>query len=303
MSTPESIAEQGNFLGFPTNTGEQEVDTDAALDVEELINKTDLEGAPPADNKPPVEHGDPEEEKERQRVEYWQSKADKYRIENEKLSFAAPVAKLLDEKPEIAAKIDELIQGKVETVPKKTEAQLLERPNMPAKPSDYDAQAAFTDPDSASFKFQQELTDYNVKLMEFYDKRDQLREKQAQDEAQRIQAQHEQNMRIAKVRVDLQKHGIQGEEADRFLEEMQSPKSVTIDNLVTLWKMKSVPSEQEKQNLARAEELKKRREKHNVPAPVVSASGEPQAIVPTNDESAAFSSSLFTFTKQRNAQR
>ena len=73
-------------------------------------------------------------------------------------------------------------------------------------------------------------------------------------------------------------HGILQNKAQQFIKYYSSPDSLTLDNLVRLDKMRSAPSQAEVEQRQKAESMKQKQGKLNVPPPagVVSAQSEPQ---------------------------
>jgi len=175
------------------------------------------------------------------RYQYWQSQAD--RLKNE-----------LDE---LKAKVEQQSQPPKEEMPK-----FPDPPAPPRKPAGFSYEEAMSDPRSQSAQYLAEkdeydrnIYDYNSLRVEYelaqlrkekeeFAKQRESLSQQAEDERQR-----EIQMRQAAQMV-MQKYGADAGTALRFVHEMSSPESVTMDNLWALYTMRNSgrePSQQFRQ--------------------------------------------------------
>ena len=280
MPTPSDAAESKQFLGFDlTIAGEEEVGTPipepvAASEPEETL-PTQVEPTP--------------DEKDKQRFEYWQSVAQKREAELERLKFAAPVARLLDEKPEIAAKIDEIIAGRAEVRSVPTPEELLQRPDVPVRPNNFDELEAFQNPESESFKYRKQVEDYNRNLVEYIDKRDQLRDQRIQKQDAERQQAEQARVETAKLKLDLAKSGLSDAEQEDFIQKMSSRESLKLENLVKLYRMSNGPTPDDIKRQEAAEALARRTARHEVPLPAAVGGSPSQVQLEEGDQ---FSASL-----------
>jgi hypothetical protein len=189
---------------------------------------------PKADPEPKPEHlePDPDPKNDPKRVEYWQSQADKHKNRADALERLAPLGKLVEERKDVRDAIEAVISGKPEKVIPK-----LQKPTVPQRPADYDPVEAVNDPNSSSFRYRAELETYNSQLMDFFDKRDQEREV-AFEQARQESARREQAaIADQTIRRKLTEHGIIGDEQEKFFAVMNSPQSLNLDNLVSLYEV------------------------------------------------------------------
>ena len=124
-------------------------------------------------------------------------------------------------------------------------------PEKPRKPAQFSREEAYSDPrsDSAAYldsveEWRDTMTQYNslrsqydvAKLQEKHD----ATEKQRQNEIQKNQAYAQQQKQLSDTKAWLSnQHGIKDEEADAFINQMSSPESMTMDNLVQLWRIQN----------------------------------------------------------------
>lgn len=123
-----------------------------------------------------------------QRMQFWQSKADKYKSELDSLRSQEPVLKYLSENPEKASQVYDVLldKGSSNNV---TEAQPA-RPDRPQKPASYNVEDAIGDPTSDSYKYKQAMEDFQMKLIEYQDEVSLYNEKkQSAERHQMVQAQ------------------------------------------------------------------------------------------------------------------
>lgn len=229
-------------------TNDQDPDGDSYVpEIEMPEGDTSVEG----DDQDAPKAGEPKPAKEDEtRFQYWQSQADQYRkqLEQEReqsqsLNTYAPIAKYLQENPQLLDVLERELQGghpaqgtpaQGQQAPQQTS---LERPEKPLKPRNYDPNE--TDPESESYKYRQSMAEYNDNLLEYMVARDEYREtqmaeqKRAAEQQQQKQAQMTQTAQMLKV-----EHGMNDYEAQDFMRTMMDPASVTVENLIALYRMK-----------------------------------------------------------------
>jgi len=255
-----------------------------------------VESALPENTVPQAEAEAPQEpENETVRYQYWQSEADKARNENEALkqqlqqSQAQPAQAVEDSKQEES----------YESFPPP--------PDKPAKPAGFNKEEAWSDPASTSAQHLEEIdkwrenmdeynrlhTDYNVAVIA--EERDKLI-KERQD-IQRKQAEKEAyDTNITMISDHLAKtYNASADEIKNFVEVMDKPESVTVDNLFQLYRMRqtgvvqgqpeggTVPIESAKSDTPSNESFDQMKRAQQVPSPMgvlpsanKAASGSPE---------------------------
>lgn len=236
------------------DTPEMKLFGDPIDDTESLETQDDPNLHPDPDAPDP----DKDEDPEKKRFEYWQSIADRERNRANELEFAAPVARLLKEKPEILLKLQaELVNsGKQEDAGPK-------RPEMPARPADYDEVAAYSNPDSSSFQYRKAVEAHREAMINYIEERDKAREVLLHKELQRRETEEQERIRLAKLKTILVQKGLTPVESEDFIQTMNSPESFTADNLIALYKLrKSAKAKPDK-----ARDMEDRSKRRDVPLP------------------------------------
>jgi hypothetical protein len=237
------------------NQGDGGGSADENLDL--LTPEIDVE-VPGADDTQEAAAGEkdksPKEEKpakdDPSRFQYWQSQADQYKrqleLERQQYQAAAayaPIAKYLQENPQLLDVLERELQGghPAQGAPvQRQQAEQrtsLERPEKPLKPRNYDPNE--TDPESDSYKYRQAMAEYQENLMEYMVSRDEYREQQARERERLEQEQRRQQEQMSQTANMLKvEYGMNDFEAQDFLRTMMDPQSVTIENLIALYRMR-----------------------------------------------------------------
>ena len=232
--------------------------------------------------------------------QYWQSQADKRSkelgdvlsslgvesVDELQTKYAdmkdiAPIARYIKSNPNVIDNIEaSLSNGQAQGQPQQgNQEPSLKQPEKPTKPSNYDAIDAYSDPSSDSFKFREQMEEYRDSMIEFSNKENQSLKEQIALEKQQLQQQQQQQQQQNQLRNDLvAKHQMQPEEVERFITYMSSPESVSVDNLVALWKNQQTTGNQTQAPQApatdpTAEAMLRQRNKLTMPQPVSATPG------------------------------
>ena len=168
------------------------------------------------------------------RYQYWQSQADKYKneLEQVKQQQAAPV------QPEAPVQPAE---PKVEEFPPP--------PAKPQQPRTFSREEAYADPNSESARYLDELEGWRDNISEYNSLKSQYQtaiieekfnkmEQARVDEAKKQQAYQQQAKQQAEVKSHVMgNYGMSESEASDFMTKMSDPNSITVDNLVQLYRM------------------------------------------------------------------
>jgi len=243
-----------------------------------------------ADNvaEEPQVASEPKETPQEERYEYWQSKYDQQASEYNKmeqrvkeLENVAPIAKHIDENPWILDNVAQSLSGDTPKVAGQSESQgLPKKPERPNKPSNYDPSEAYMDPESSSFKYRDALDNYREDLVSYQENMESYRQKQ---ENQRYEAQQRQQQEAmarqqqeSMARNLQESYGYTPEKATEFIKYYSSPESISLENLVALDRLKNAPSSAEVETRQKAEMMKNRQNRVNIPPPPSVGGGENQ---------------------------
>lgn len=223
----------------------------------EVPTETATEGESPVDN-------------DVKRYQYWQSEADKARNEN------AEMAKRLE------ALENQAVQPQPETLePIEEELTFPDPPAKPGKPAGYSRTDALDDPSSESAryldtvdKWRDDMDEYN-RLHQQYTQAVMVEERQRineeQKEIQRAQAEKEAyNSNMTNMKSHLQQtYQASDEEVAKFVEVMDDPKNITVDNLFQLYRMQNgTQAVQPMTQTAQSESFEQRKRAQSVPTPM-----------------------------------
>ena len=184
---------------------------------------------------------------DKKRYEYWQSEADKQKYENQKLQEqnAALQNQMVQNQPQQQAPAQEPYAEEFPPPPEK-----------PKRPAHFDRSEAYQDPRSESATYLDSVEEWRDTMSQYNSLRSQYdvaklqekqdaTERQRQNEIKQQQAYVQQQKQLSDTKQWLSsQHGIQGEEADSFISKMSSPESMTMDNLVQLWRIQNANNTQ-----------------------------------------------------------
>lgn len=169
------------------------------------------------------------------RYQYWQSKADK--LQNEMQQMQSQMQQTQVQQP---APVQE--QASMEEFPP--------APDRPMKPRSFSRAEAYSDPDSESARYLDDMDDWRAETDEYnslkteyqnamVQERIQGIEQQRQNEIKQKEAYNQQMRQAQEIDQYVQGHyGLSADESQQFMKEMSDPKSLSMDNLVQLWRLK-----------------------------------------------------------------
>jgi len=170
------------------------------------------------------------------RFQYWQSEADKAKNENAQLKAQMQ-------------QLNQPQQAQPAPVEEKTVEQFPPAPEKPVTPLGFNRAEAMEDPNSVSAQYlnkldgwRDDITEYNALKTEYQtalvQERLDAQEKIRVDEIKRQQAYQQQQAQMNDIYQNVQgEHGLTAEEASEFMQTMSKPESLTMDNLVQLYRM------------------------------------------------------------------
>ena len=186
------------------------------------------------------------------RFQYWQSRAAKLENQMREYNEMAPLVEYLKANPQILTGAAQGYQQQVQGQQEQDDGFYFpDPPSRPEKPRNYSREEAISDPSSASAQYDLDMQDWLANMQEYnYDRsvyvenvQQQRMEQARQEEMQRQQMFQQTEARRGQLRdvaeYVMANHGLSQEETVGFLRSMSDPGSVTIDNLVQLYRMQN----------------------------------------------------------------
>ena len=207
----------------------------------------------------------------------------------------APIAEYIKKNPQVLDAMENVLsngapQGQPVQQPQAQQrppAPPLKTPVRPAKPTDYDETEAYSDPDSNSFKYNRNLDKWRDEMIAFNEVRNMAKnraEQQRQAQVQEAQQQQAAQQAMGNIFTQLkQSYNFSDDQASDFMAKMSNPESISIDNLVALYKMKQAPSGEALKNMETVEKMQRQKERLDIPRPVSTATAESPQEAPTED--------------------
>lgn len=136
------------------------------------------------------------------------------------------------------------------------------------------------DPESASFKYRDALDNYREDLVSYQENMESYRQEQENQRYQIQQRQQQEAMakqqQEAMARNLQESYGYTPEKATEFIKYYSSPESISLENLVALDRLRNAPSSAEVETRQKAEMMKNRQNRVNIPPPPSVGGGENQ---------------------------
>ena len=244
--------------------------------------KGDTETAPvhPEQGQPEVnsqgtQETPPQPNNDETRYQYWQSQADRYKNELEKVQQGQQQA------------VQQPVQQVVPAEPVSEEFPAA--PEKPQRPRTFNRDEAHSDPSSDSARYLDELEGWRDDINEYNSLKSQYQtaiiedkfnklEQTRVDDAKRQQASQQRVAQETEVKSHVMGHyGMDDREASDFMKKMSDPNSITIDNLVQLYRLQSGGSKQQSTS-APSQDFKQIQNAQQVPSPMgVMPSGQSNA--------------------------
>jgi len=282
--TPQLIEAQNSVNAFDTEAleqfGSKEGSEDNNLTVEDAFFKhteETTEEAPRQEQAPSVQ-GTPGQDarNDERRYQYWQSQASKRENELQALKQELETTK--------AAPATQAPQEAAETV-----QEFPPPPMAPKKPARYTREEAWSDPSSESAKYLDEKESWDTDISQYNELKHQydlavMQEKLDQqanylgEQEQQRQNKVEQGRQIGQISEHVQGHyGLTPTETNEFIRTMSNPESISMDNLVQLFRMNQAGGQQQGVPTGPSPEFQQARNAQQIPSPmgVMPAQGNP----------------------------
>jgi hypothetical protein len=273
--TPQEIETQQSVNAFDTEAlerfGPQEGSDDNNLTVEDAFFKHTEEatGEAPRQEQAPVVAGTPEQDakNDERRYQYWQSQAAKRENELQALKQELETTK--------TAPATQAPQEAAETV-----QEFPPPPMAPKKPTRYSREEAWSDPSSESAKYLDEKESWDADISQYNELKHQydlalMQEKLDQqanylgEQEQQRQNKVEQGRQISQISEHVQGHyGLTPTETNEFIRTMSNPESISMDNLVQLFRMNQAGGQQQGVPIGPSPEFQQARNAQQIPSPM-----------------------------------
>tara|TARA_R110002020_G_scaffold278650_2_gene494069 strand:+ start:1633 stop:2586 length:954 start_codon:yes stop_codon:yes gene_type:complete len=246
QDTPQNVNTQDTSNAFETPQVDTATGSSSELSVDDIIlgNVDDSASAFGTPDTGTTEQVTPDTgaRNDDTRYEYWQSQAAKKDNELNQLK--------VQQQQMMAMQQQAMQQSQATAQPEPQVEQFPAAPGKPNKPRSFSREEAYADSSSESARYLDEVEEWRDNMEEYKDLRHQYdlavvqeslnKEREARvEDVQRRQAYAQQQQEIANVNnVVQQKYGLNQNEAANFIQDMSSADSLTMDNLVQLWRIK-----------------------------------------------------------------
>jgi len=224
----------------PENQGSEQLSVEEAFFTSEEQTSNEAVGTP--EEGTPTGDGlnveDTQAKNDERRFQYWQSEADKVKNENHQLKAQMQQIAMAQQ-----------AQVQQAQAPAQETEEFPPPPEKPMEPAGFNRAEAMEDPRSPSAQYLNQLDGWRDDIVEYNAIKNQydttlLREQFEANEQQRVneirkqQAYQAQTAQMNDIYHQVQgQHGLSAEEATEFMNTMSQPDSLTIDNLVNLYRM------------------------------------------------------------------
>ena len=273
--TPQVTEAQQNVNAFDTEAlgqfGSQEGSDDNNLTVEDAFFKHTEETTEeaPRQEQAPVVAGTPEQDakNDERRYQYWQSQASKRENELQALKQELETTK--------TAPATQAPEAPAETV-----QEFPPPPMAPKKPARFSREEAWSDPSSESAKFLDEKESWDEDISQYNELKHQyelalMQEKLDNqtsylgEQEQRRQNKIEQGRQISQISEHVQGHyGLTPTETNEFIRTMSNPESISMDNLVQLFRMNQAGAQQQGVPTGPSPEFQQAKNAQQIPSPM-----------------------------------
>ena len=273
IDTPQESEAQQNVNAFDTEAlnqfGSQDGSNDSNLSVEDAFFKPTeetTEGTPPQEQVPEVQETLAQDAKnDERRYQYWQSQA--AQRENELQALRQQV-----EQAQTAPATQP--QEQAETV-----QEFPPPPQMPGKPAGFSREEAWSDSKSASAQYLDEKESWDADIAQYNELKHQyelavvkekLDDQNSYLGAQEQQRQNkiEQGRQVSQISEHVQGHfGFTPSETQEFIRTMSNPESISMDNLVQLFRMNQAGG-QPAQTSGPSEAFQQAKNAQQIPSPM-----------------------------------
>ena len=226
------------------------------------------EEAPQQEQAPPVEETATQDAKnDERRYQYWQSQAAKR--ENELKQLQGQMQQMQQ------AQATQEAQKPAETV-----EEFPPPPVAPKKPARYSREEAWSDPSSESAKYLDEKEAWDADMGQYNELKHQYdlavmqekldnQTKYLSDQERQRQNKIEQGRQIQQITEHVQGHyGLNPQETQEFIQTMSNPESISMDNLVQLYRMQKANGQPQAEPQGPSQDFKQAQNAQQIPSPM-----------------------------------
>ena len=177
------------------------------------------------------------------RFAYWQSEAAKAKNELERVKEYLPIVKYIEENPHVLSAVEKSLVGEEQV----EQPQKIQRPQPPVRPSNYNYADAYNDPESESFKYREAYEIYRDNTINYLTQIEEERTRKFQEMEYQRQQQVAKQQMLSSVGQELMARQFSPVEIQEFITEFSNPSSITLDNLIDLYKLKKGKLQQPQQ--------------------------------------------------------
>jgi hypothetical protein len=268
QDTPQAETDEQQFNSLEEAVFGQEGSNNDISSAFTTGNEGNTETAPEPIGQPEVSTQEttqqPTLDNDEKRYQYWQSQSDKYKNELETL-------KQTQQQPAQQQSV-EPAEEQVEEFPA--------APDKPKQPRTFNREEAYSDPASESARYLDELEGWRDDISEYNSLKSQYQtaiiedkfnkmENSRVEEAKKQQAYQQRNAQETEIRGHVMGHyGMNDTEAKDFMSKMSDPNSITIDNLVQLYRLQNGGAPQQGTPAAPSQQFQQTRNAQQVPSPM-----------------------------------
>lgn len=187
------------------------------------------------------------------RFEYWQSQASKLENRVQELETRKPLQQYAEENPQAYQQAGQEARYTTQGPQQPTQQQPEEEgfpppPDRPLKPRSFNREAAYTDSASESAGYMDDMEDWRDRMDDYTQLKGEYESTRVEEYLQQQQAERQQMLRQNEAAQHHQKqigeineyvqanYGLNANEAVEFINEYSDPKSISMDNLVQLYR-------------------------------------------------------------------
>jgi hypothetical protein len=284
QDTPDTGTNEQQFTSLEEAVFGQEGSTENISSAFTTGNDGNTETAPETIGQPEVSTQEttqqPTLDNDEKRYQYWQSQSDKYKNELETLKQTQQPVQ----------------QQPVETAPEPVE-EFPAPPDKPKQPRTFNREEGYSDPASESARYLDELEGWRDDISEYNSLKSQYQTAIIEDkfnkmeqtrinEAKKQQASQQRNAQETEIRGHVMGHyGMNDSEASDFMNKMSDPNSITVDNLVQLYRLQNGGAAQQGTPAVPSQQFQQTRNAQQVPSPMgVMPSGQSSADTKTFED-------------------
>jgi len=203
------------------------------------------------------------------RFQYWQSRADKIANEN------AALKQQLQQQQAVATQ-----QAQPQAQQQPAQEQFPPPPPKPDRPRTFNREEAYSDPNSESARYLDEVEGWRDNISEYNSLKSQYENALLADKLSSFEQQRVENAKRAQAQQQVQQqknevanyvmghHGMTQQESADFINKMSDPSSISLDNLVSLYRLNQGGAAQQNNPAQPSPEFQQVKNAQQVPSPM-----------------------------------